>query len=79
MHHMKKYLQRRWSQLMETHRINRLVLGEAHWCNAIDAYSQDGDEQMDKGDPVSKKRPEETEKQHHPSVPVTEGSGDKAH
>ena len=39
-----------------THRINCLMLGKAHWCNTIDAYSQDSDEQMDNGDPVCKKR-----------------------
>ncbi len=33
------------------------MLGEAHRRNTIDAYSQDSDEQMDKGDPVCKKRP----------------------
>lgn len=33
------------------------MLGEANWCKTIDAYSQDGDEQMDKGDPISEKRP----------------------
>lgn len=43
--------------MLITHRINRLMLGKAHGCNTIDAYSQDSDEQMDKGDPVCKKRP----------------------
>lgn len=33
------------------------MLGEAHWCDTIDAYSQDSDEQVDNGDPVCKKRP----------------------
>ena len=27
-----------------TYRINRFMLGETHWRNTIDAYSQDGDE-----------------------------------
>ncbi len=27
-----------------TYRINRLMLGKAHGCNTIDAYSQDSDE-----------------------------------
>lgn len=57
-HHVKIFC---WWQQSRTHRINRLVLGEAHRCDAIDANSQDGDEQMDKGDPVCKKRPGEEE------------------
>lgn len=40
-----------------THRINRLMLGEANRRNTVDAYSKDSDEQMDKSDPISKKRP----------------------
>lgn len=35
------------------------MLWEAHRGNAIDGDSQDGDEQMDKRDPVGKKRPGE--------------------
>lgn len=55
-----------------THRINRFMLGEAHWRNTIDTYSQDSDEQMDKGDPVCKKRPRGNG-EHHSSVSPTEG------
>lgn len=39
------------------HRINRLVLGKADGRDPVDAHSQDGDEQMDKRDPVGEKRP----------------------
>lgn len=39
------------------HRINRLVLGKADRRDPVDTHSQDSNEQMDKRDPVGKKRP----------------------
>lgn len=45
-----------------THRVNGFMLWEAHRGNAVDTDSQDGDEQMDKCDPVGKKRPREERK-----------------
>ena len=61
------------------------MLGEAHWCNTIDAYSQDSDEQMDEGDPVRKKRPKANREcvknknisSYHPSQSSTEGGREK--
>lgn len=41
-----------------THRINRLVLREAHGCYAINTHSQNSDEEVDKRDPVGEERPE---------------------
>ena len=35
------------------------MLGEAHRSNAVDGDSQNGDEEMDKCDPVGKERPVE--------------------
>lgn len=42
-----------------THRVDSLMLWEAHRSNAVDSDSQNGDEQVDKCDPVGEKRPEE--------------------
>lgn len=49
-----------------TYRINCFVLGEADGSDAINDHSQNGDEQMDKRDPVCEERPgdDRTQQKH---------------
>ena len=47
-----------------THRVDSLVLGEAHRGDAVNSHGQDGDEQVDERDPVSEERPAERSYPH---------------
>lgn len=47
-----------------THRIDGFMLGESHWCNAINTHCQNGDEYVNERYPICKERPEKQNRKH---------------
>lgn len=47
------------------HRVDGLMLRESDRRDAVDGDGQDGDQQVDEGDPVAEERPEEENKMSH--------------